>query len=125
MISFSEELGRYLQHSKYSKYIESSHRRENWHEICERVMKMHSDKVSGLLSETDLEEIYTAIKYVEEKKILPSMRSMQFGGKAIESHNERMYNCAVRHIDSIRAVSEVFFLLLCGCGVGCGLSELS
>lgn len=123
MVSFSEELGKYLQHSKYSRYIEEYHRRENWYEICKRVIKMHSDKVSQLLSESDFNEIYNAIKYVEEKKILPSMRSMQFGGKAIESHNERIYNCAVRHIDSIRSITEVFFLLLCGCGVGCGLSN--
>ena len=88
MVSFSEELGKYLQHSKYSRYIEEYHRRENWYEICKRVIKMHSDKVSQLLSESDFNEIYNAIKYVEEKKILPSMRSMQFGGKAIESHNK-------------------------------------
>jgi ribonucleoside-diphosphate reductase alpha chain len=51
------------------------------------------------------------------------MRSMQFGGKAILAHNSRMFNCAVRHIDSIRSFSESFYLLLCGCGVGFGISD--
>jgi len=48
---------------------------------------------------------------------------MQFAGKAVDAHNARIYNCSVRHIDSIRAFSEVFYLLLCGCGVGIGLSK--
>src|SRR5690606_26444283 len=35
----------------------------------------------------------------------------------------RMFNCSVRHIDSIRAFSESFYLLLCGCGVGFGITD--
>ncbi len=42
---------------------------------------------------------------------------------AIEAKNERMYNCCVTHIHSIRSFAEVFFALLCGCGVGTGLSR--
>lgn len=50
------------------------------------------------------------------------MRSIQFAGPAIEAHNARIYNCAVRHVDTIRSFAEIFYLLLCGCGVGIGLS---
>jgi ribonucleoside-triphosphate reductase (thioredoxin) len=64
------------------------------------------------------EEIEAAYKYVYDKKILPSMRSMQFAGKPIEINNARIFNCSYLPIDDYRAFSEIMFLLLSGCGVG-------
>ena len=64
------------------------------------------------------DEINKAFGLVAEKKVLPSMRSLQFGGAAIEAHNERMFNCAFTLIDRTSAFREYFYLLLCGCGVG-------
>ena len=60
---------------------------------------------------------------VKQKKVVPSTRSMQFGGKAIEAHHARIYNCGVRHIDSIRAFSEFFYCLLAGTGMTAGVTE--
>ena len=40
------------------------------------------------------------------------MRSIQFGGKAIEVKNERIYNCAVRHIDSLRSFAGGFLFIV-------------
>ena len=55
---------------------------------------------------------------VQEKKVLPSMRSMQFGGKPIEVAPNRIFNCAYMPIDDWRSFSESMFLLLGGTGVG-------
>jgi ribonucleoside-diphosphate reductase alpha chain len=55
---------------------------------------------------------------VYTKKVLPSMRSMQFGGKPIEISPNRIYNCAYLPIDHLDAFSETMFLLLGGTGVG-------
>jgi ribonucleoside-diphosphate reductase alpha chain len=63
-------------------------------------------------------EIVEAYKYVYDKKVLPSMRSMQFGGKPIEISPNRIYNCAYLPIDHLDAFSEAMFLLLGGTGVG-------
>jgi ribonucleoside-triphosphate reductase len=52
------------------------------------------------------------------KKVLPSMRSMQFAGKPIEISPNRIYNCAYSPIDHLDAFSETMFLLLGGTGVG-------
>lgn len=46
------------------------------------------------------------------------MRSLQFGGKAIEMNNSRIYNCAFLPVDDIRSFSETMFLLLGGTGIG-------
>ena len=108
--------------SKYARYNEKEKRRETWMEAVARVEQMHLKKYS-LLSKEDKQEIKEAFDSVREKEIVPSMRSMQFGGVPVEAKNSRIFNCSVRHVDSPRAFSEIFFLALCGCGVGIGLQK--
>ena len=62
--------------------------------------------------------IEKAYQLVYDKKVLPSMRSLQFAGPAIKQTPSRVYNCAYLPIDDYRAFSEVMFLLLGGTGVG-------
>ena len=100
-------------HMKYARYIPELQRRELWPEICERYALMMVGKYPQL--ET---EIHEQLKYVLQKKVLPSMRAMQFAGAAIERNNSRIYNCAYMPVDDIRAFSEAMFLLLGGTGVG-------
>jgi ribonucleoside-triphosphate reductase len=101
-------------YSKYSKFIPSVARRETWEELTIRNMQMHLLKYPQLASE--IMTVYN--EYVLPKKVLPSMRSLQFGGKAIDLNNARIYNCAFLPVDSIHAFSETMFLLLGGTGVG-------
>jgi ribonucleoside-diphosphate reductase alpha chain len=98
---------------KYAKYVPEKNRRETWEELVTRNKTMHLDKFPNLT-----EEIEAAYKYVYEKKVLPSMRSMQFAGKPISINNARIFNCSYLPIDDHRAFSEIMFLLLSGCGVG-------
>ena len=100
-------------HMKYAKYVPELKRRETWEELVDRNKQMHIRKYPSL--KNDIETYY---KYVYEKKVLPSMRSLQFGGKPIEISPNRLYNCAYLPVDHIDAFSEVMFLLLSGCGVG-------
>ena len=69
------------------------------------------------------EEITEVYKYVYNKKELPSMRSMQFGGKPIEVAPNRIYNCAYLPIDHFLGFSESMFLLLGGTGVGVSVQK--
>ena len=100
-------------HMKYARYLSKKERRETWKELVTRNKKMHLKKYPNLK-----EEIEQAYKYVYDKKILPSMRSMQFGGKPIEVAPNRIYNCAYMPIDHVASFSECMFLLLGGTGVG-------
>ncbi len=121
-VDYLEEISNFIFLSKYSRYNEKLGRRETWQEAVSRVENMHLKKYNFLQDE-DKKQIKWAFDLVRDKRVVPSMRSLQFGGKAIETKNERIYNCAVRHVDSLRSFSEVFYLLLCGCGVGLGLSK--
>lgn len=62
-------------------------------------------------------EILENGKYIMNKKVLPSMRALQFAGNAIEKNESRIYNCSYLPIDDYRAFSEVMFLLLGGTGI--------
>lgn len=99
--------------SKYSKYVPELQRRETWDELVTRNKNMHLKSYPQLASE--IEEVY---KLVYDKKILPSMRSMQFAGKPIEISPNRIYNCAYAPVDDVRVFGEIMFLLLGGTGVG-------
>jgi ribonucleoside-diphosphate reductase alpha chain len=98
---------------KYARYVPELQRRELWPEICERYANMLIERYPFLA-----DEIWEKIRFVLDKKVLPSMRAMQFAGAAIEKNNSRIYNCAYMPVDDIRAFSEAMFLLLGGTGVG-------
>ena len=98
---------------KYAKFIDSLNRRETFAETAERNMNMHIKSFPSLRRE--IESVY---RFVYDKKVLPSMRSMQFAGKSIELNNSRIFNCSFLPIDHIDSFSEIMFLLLSGCGVG-------
>jgi len=100
-------------HLKYSKYLPELQKRESWEELVDRNKAMHLKKYPNMQAEIDW-----AYEFVYDKKVLPSMRSLQFGGKSIEISPNRVYNCAYLPIDDIHAFSETMFLLLGGTGVG-------
>ena len=108
-----EILSEVTVHMKYARYIPEQQRRETWDELISRNKEMHTSNFPQL--ESDIEKAY---KLVYDKKVLPSMRSLQFAGAAISQTPTRIYNCAYLPIDDYRAFSEVMFLLLGGTGVG-------
>ena len=103
---------------KYAKFQPELQRRETWEELVTRNMNMHIKTYPQL--EEAIKENY---KFVYDKKVLPSMRSMQFAGKPIEMSPNRIYNCAFAPIDDWRVFSEIMFLLLGGTGVGYSVQQ--
>jgi len=100
--------------SKYAKYIPDLNRRETWEEICDRYKNMMIEKYPHIKN-----QIRRAVdEFVVTKKVLPSMRALQFAGRPIAVNNSRIYNCAFLPVDDYRAFSETMFLLLGGTGVG-------
>ena len=106
-----EALSKITIFSKYAKYIPELKRRETWDEIVDRYEAMMVKKFPKLE-----EAIKTNAQFIRDKKVLPSMRALQFAGPAMEVNNARGYNCCYLPIDSIHGFSETMFLLLGGTG---------
>ena len=128
--------------SRYARYLPEKRRRETWTEAVHRVRDMHlahypdrplADALADAVAAGDIvpeqaaalggvrtlhEAIRAAFAAVQARQILPSMRSLQFGGEAILGKHARIYNCAFTYLDRLEAFRESFYLLLCGCGVG-------
>lgn len=136
----------YIAMAKYARYRPDLGRREIFTEGVERVRDMHlaffADRIERQLPVTlpadvaelagkngellsrslgglRLDQVITdAFAQVSAKRVLPSMRSMQFGGQAILKNHSRMFNCSFANVDRVEFFREYFFLLLSGCGVG-------
>ena len=103
---------------KYARYLPEKKRRETWDELVSRNMEMHLRKYPELKK-----EIKSNYDFVRGKKVLPSMRSMQFAGKPIEISPNRIFNCAYAPVDDWRVFGEIMFLLLGGTGVGYSVQQ--
>ena len=108
-----ETLSQIVTFNKYAKYLPQLNRRETYDEIIMRYVQMMVDKYPYMA-----DKIVNQAQYIFDKKILPSMRALQFAGPAIQKNEARIYNCCYLPIDDYRAFGEVMFLLLGGTGVG-------
>lgn len=100
--------------NKYAKWDASKGRRENYKEIVQRNKEMHQRKYPQLADQ--IEQVYG--EYVIPKRVLPSMRSLQFGGRPIELAHNRIFNCAYMPAEDYHFFPELMFLLLGGTGMG-------
>ena len=108
-----ELMSSYIHQAKYARC--KNGRKETYAETVDRVFDMYDKAVEGTGLEAKLDE---ARVLVHQKKILPSMRAMQFAGKAIEVNNARLYNCSFTLVNRMSVFGDILWLLLSGCGVG-------
>lgn len=137
-------LADYITAAKYTQWRPDGRGRESWSDAVARVEQMHRTHfaarlarriagVGGLADPADRvwlrrrlagatvgQALAEAFAAVAAKRVLPSMRSLQFGGAAILGNHARLYNCAFSPADRLGFFREYFFLLLGG--TGCGFS---
>ncbi len=106
-------LSEIVAYRTYAKYLTHANRRETLAETINRNMLMHLEKFPQLSR-----DIIKAYKQVHDFKVMPSMRSLQFGGEAVTKNNVRLFNCSFAHIKEVRIFAEALYLLLSGTGFG-------
>ena len=105
-------------HMGYSRWDDVKGGYESWSESVERVMNMHRQKYTSVMTPELEEYISFAEQAYKDKAVLGAQRALQFGGEQLFKHEARMYNCSVSHCDRATFFQECMYLLLCGCGVG-------
>lgn len=105
-------------YSDYFKWKDDLGRYENWDEACEDIVNGHRVKYTEAFIEPELESVVESLK---SQMILASQRNLQFRYKQLEQHNSRIFNCTVVHVCRPEVFQEIFYLGLCGCGVGASL----
>lgn len=114
-----------VTNDKYARYLSQQKRRETWQETVLRNQGMNVDKIEQHLAQLSVDhrakreaELATAYEMVGDRKVLPSMRSMQFAGPAIVKSPNAGYNCSYCSLKDVRAFREILFLSIKGSGVG-------
>ena len=103
---------KFIAISRYSRWMESEGRREDWPETVDRWWSYFTQKVPALAIRTDIRE---AILNLE---VLPSMRGLMTAGPALDRDHTALYNCSYLDIDNPRSFSNLMYILMCGTGVG-------
>jgi len=96
----------------YSAILEDG-TKETWEDVCDRYENMLLEKYPHMLT-----TIYGAMEHVRAKKVLPSMRGLQFAGTPILRENARLYNCSFLNITCFKDFADSMYLSACGTGVG-------
>ena len=93
--------------------IDEDGKKETWEEVCDRYENMLLEKYPQMLT-----TIYGAMAHVRSKRVLPSMRALQFAGSPILRENARLYNCSFVNITCFKDFADAMYLSACGTGVG-------
>jgi len=113
-------LGEFVYLRTYAKWIEEEGRRETWIETVDRYVDFMKENLGDKLSPSEYKELKMAIL---NQEVMPSMRLLQFAGKAIRKCNAASFNCTFIAPSKIEDFGEVLYLLACGCGVGFSVEE--
>lgn len=116
------ELGEFVLYRTYSRYLYDKKRRESWSEICKRSVEYNVSlqKLGKECTDESLRsEAETLFKNMYGLKQFLSGRTLWSGGTSnVDKHPICNFNCAFTIIDDYDSISELFYLLMIGTGVG-------
>lgn len=99
----------------YARWIDDEQRRETWIETVSRYIDFMRENLGDKLTEREYNELQQAIL---KQEVMPSMRLLQFAGKAARATNVCAYNCSYIAPSNFQDFAEVMYISMCGTGVG-------
>ena len=115
-------MAEFVFYRTYARWIESERRRETWIETVNRYVDFMKENLGTKLNDKEYEEVR---EYILNQKAMPSMRLVQFAGKAAKRTNVCAYNCSYVAPESFRELAEIIYILMCGTGIGFSIESQS
>jgi len=112
---FRNALGEFVYYRSYSRWIEEENRRETYIETVDRYLTFMRENLGNKLKDTEYKEIREAIL---NQQAMPSMRLLQFSGKAASATNVCAYNCSFIAPECFQDLAEIMYISMCGTGAG-------
>jgi len=112
---FRNPLGEFIYYRTYARWIEDESRRETWIETVDRYINFMKENLGDKLTEKEYTEVREGIL---NQEAMPSMRLLQFAGKAARNTNVCAYNCSFIAPSKFQDFGEIMYILMCGTGVG-------
>ncbi len=112
---FRNPLSEFVYYRSYARWIEEENRRETWVETVDRYISFMKKNLGNKLKENEYKEVREAIL---KQEAMPSMRLLQFAGKAAEKTNVCAYNCSFIAPSTFQDFGEIIYISMCGTGVG-------
>jgi len=114
----TEQLGNYIHMSKYAKWIDADACREqSWQVSVGRLVGFWEERFPRLTDEM-AGDWGPSVQSMMDQDVMPSMRTLMTAGPALDRDEAAGFNCAAIGINHMRCFDEVFYLLMCGTGVG-------
>jgi ribonucleoside-diphosphate reductase alpha chain len=112
---FRNILSEFVYLRTYARWIDNEGRRETWIETIDRYVDFMRENLGNKLTKKEYQEIREAIL---NQEVMPSMRLLQFAGKAARATNVCAYNCSFIAPSKLQDFGEVMYISMCGTGVG-------
>lgn len=112
---FRNALGEFVYYRTYSRWIDSESRRETWIETVDRYIGFMKENLGKKLTDAEYKEVR---EYILNQGAMPSMRLLQFAGKAARTTNVCAYNCSYIAPESFQDLAEIMYISMCGTGAG-------
>ncbi len=112
---FRNDLAEFVYYRTYSRWIDEEGRRETWIETVDRYINFMKERIGDKLSDTEYTEIRGAIL---RQEAMPSMRLLQFAGRAARATNVCAFNCSYIAPTKLEDFAEIMYISMCGTGVG-------
>jgi len=112
---FRNPLAEFVYYRTYARWIDEEGRRETWVETVDRYMAFMKESLGTKLKQVEYDEVREAIV---KQEAMPSMRLLQFAGKAARATNVAAYNCSFIAPSKIQDFAEIMYVSMCGTGVG-------
>ena len=112
---FQNQLAEFVYYRTYSKWIPEEGRRETWIETVDRYIGFMKENLGDKLTTDEYAEVREGIL---KQEAMPSMRLLQFAGKAARKTNVAAFNCSFTAPQKLEDFAEMMYISMCGTGVG-------